>query len=695
MRINIIENSTPLLSLNVVALDSETTGLLVANDRVLQIGAVPVRDGRILSEENWETLVNPGIPIPPKNSEIHGITDDMVADAKSFAAVAEPLQKMLSNTVVVGHHIDFDIAIFDHEFRRIGKRFAAPRVLDTSCLARIANPHLGDYSLDAVSERFGIEIENRHSALGDAHAAAVLYLKLIPMLREKGILTLAEAERLSDPRARSRLDTAVFLGAVSATARRRVADTYSFHVRVRDVMSSPAVTLPNTATIAEATKLLSDRSIGSAIVSATNTNTPLGIVTERDLMRVNLRSDITPAAPVTTIMGAPLITIEQNRFLYRAMGRMRAHDIEHLGVVDERGTLVGALSLGDTYRDRTGQTATLCGHIEDAKTVHDLAAIWGCLPSVVRALQNEDTAPSDLTILISEQLGAFTRRAFQMAEQRLIEQGEKKTDAQIAVFLLGDGGRGESLLNPQQKNALLYEPFSAEAESWFTQLSRLATDLLHEAGIPHCPDGIMARRSHWRGTQDNWREQIYRWTGGEPPAPFAEFFFDFTAVHGDTHLPDDIETYAIERAKTAAGQIARSAALSNSPVSPFTIIGTIATHEDRLDLAATGLNCIVDSARYLALSQGISRRGTKERLNDIRNLGIVQAEMVDAAIEAHELFLGHILVQQLDDLDRGIPPSCRIVIPRLSKTARERLKFALRSALALKKTTENLIKEGS
>jgi DNA polymerase-3 subunit epsilon/CBS domain-containing protein len=95
--------STPLIALDAVVLDTETTGLDARVARVLQIGALRLSGGSLDVAESFETLVNPGGPIPKASTAVHGITDAMVATAPLFADVAAPLEAFVGRSIVIGH----------------------------------------------------------------------------------------------------------------------------------------------------------------------------------------------------------------------------------------------------------------------------------------------------------------------------------------------------------------------------------------------------------------------------------------------------------------------------------------------------------------------------------------------------------------------------------------------------------------
>lgn len=190
-------DDTPLERLPILVLDTETTGLDVARDRVVSIGALRLVGGRLYRATSFDRLVNPGMSIPPRSTAIHGITDAMVADAPPFAEVYRALEAVMAGTVVVGHQIAFDLAMLRAESGRSGCQWAEPRSLDTLLLVVALLPHLNGASLDAVASELGVSIHGRHTALGDSLVTAEIFASLLPRLAEEGVATLGQAAAFS------------------------------------------------------------------------------------------------------------------------------------------------------------------------------------------------------------------------------------------------------------------------------------------------------------------------------------------------------------------------------------------------------------------------------------------------------------------------------------------------------------------
>lgn len=177
--------------------DTETTGLDPAGgDEILQIGATRIVNGRLLRGEWFDQIVDPGRSIPEASSQIHGISAEHVRGKPSIGTTLPVFQAFVSDTVLVGHNVAFDMRFLKLKEASTGICFDQP-VLDTLLLSSVAFPEETTHSLEALAGRLSLRISDRHSALGDALCTAEVFLKLLPLLRQRGVLTLAQARAAS------------------------------------------------------------------------------------------------------------------------------------------------------------------------------------------------------------------------------------------------------------------------------------------------------------------------------------------------------------------------------------------------------------------------------------------------------------------------------------------------------------------
>jgi DNA polymerase III epsilon subunit family exonuclease len=184
-----------------VVVDLETTGLRPGSARICEIGAVRVRELELTEE--FELLVDPGVPIGPAISALTGLRDADVRGAPHPAIAVRRFLEFAGDAVLVAHNARFDLAFLDRETERLtGARLAGP-VVDTVGLARRLlagrTPRAG---LASLAQFFGTAAQPCHRALPDAQATAEILLRLIGLAQERGALTVADLVDLAAPRIR-------------------------------------------------------------------------------------------------------------------------------------------------------------------------------------------------------------------------------------------------------------------------------------------------------------------------------------------------------------------------------------------------------------------------------------------------------------------------------------------------------------
>jgi len=176
-----------------LVLDCETTGLEIEKEAVISVGGVRLHGGRIYRDEVIDVIINPGRPIPKASTAIHGITDDMVARAGAFDTIWPRLSALLQDTVLVGYNIGFDRAFLQKEATQAGLAWSDPLTLDVMLLYAALEPNAEKMSLDVVASSVGVQIEGRHTALGDALATAEVFTRMLPRLKAVNVTTLKDA----------------------------------------------------------------------------------------------------------------------------------------------------------------------------------------------------------------------------------------------------------------------------------------------------------------------------------------------------------------------------------------------------------------------------------------------------------------------------------------------------------------------
>lgn len=182
---------TPFADVSFLVVDVETTGISAwAGDRVTEVAAVYVKGGAV--RDAFHSLVNPGRAIPPFITQLTGIDDALVRDAPRFGEIAGELAQHMVGRVFVAHNVRFDWNFLSAEYHRVASAPLESIAGEQLCTVRLARrflAHLPRRNLDAVADHYGVAIDGRHRALGDARATAQVLMGLLRDAERSGLYT--------------------------------------------------------------------------------------------------------------------------------------------------------------------------------------------------------------------------------------------------------------------------------------------------------------------------------------------------------------------------------------------------------------------------------------------------------------------------------------------------------------------------
>ncbi|MBQ4220442.1 MAG: PHP domain-containing protein, partial [Butyrivibrio sp.] len=190
------DKGQPIEDTTFVVFDIETTGFSPIKNKIIEIGAVKVRNGEIL--ERFSEFINPEVPIPYRITKLTSITDDMVIDAPTREVIIPRFVEFCKDAVLVGHNVGFDISFINQNCKELGIDVDYTTV-DTLWLSRYFFPLQAKHTLDAVAKTLGVVLEHHHRAVDDAECTALIFNKFVPMLKEQKAETLTDVNILGKP----------------------------------------------------------------------------------------------------------------------------------------------------------------------------------------------------------------------------------------------------------------------------------------------------------------------------------------------------------------------------------------------------------------------------------------------------------------------------------------------------------------
>ena len=167
-----------------VVFDIETTGFSPEKNKIIEIGAVKVENGKIT--DRYSTFVNPKVPIPFRIEELTSIRDDMVMDSPEIDVILPEFMEFCRDCTMVAHNADFDMSFIKKNAKDLGID-CNPTIVDTVALARFLLPQLNRFKLDTVAKAVGVSLDHHHRAVDDAACTAEIFVKFVSMLKDRGI----------------------------------------------------------------------------------------------------------------------------------------------------------------------------------------------------------------------------------------------------------------------------------------------------------------------------------------------------------------------------------------------------------------------------------------------------------------------------------------------------------------------------
>ncbi|MGC3872856.1 DUF294 nucleotidyltransferase-like domain-containing protein [Halomonas sp. GXIMD04776] len=339
--------------------------------------------------------------------------------------------------------------------------------------------------------------------------------------------------------------------------------------------------------------------------------------------------------------------------------------------------------------------APLRDAVQRLGTNPSLAEAKAWQPLLVNALLRLDLPGWRISQLLSDHNDWLYRRSIQLALEEMRGKGWGKPPVGYCILTLGSAARHESLLRPDQDNAMIVADYPDarhdEIDGYFQSLGERFTETLGEAGIPLCQGHVMARWPMWRKRLSEWQEQLRIWTAERrvKRVQQANILFDFHPVHGDASLAEGLRDSVLALVPRAGLFLDEMAALLDETPVALDRFGRIAAknheapHEHALDLKRQGMLPLQNAVRLLALLHGARSVDSRGRLNELVVLGKLDAQAAAVLIAALGRFQGLLLGAQMMALSVGRQPDNWLDLRRLDDAERLLLRHDLQQVRSL------------
>ncbi|MDP6622837.1 MAG: DUF294 nucleotidyltransferase-like domain-containing protein [Alphaproteobacteria bacterium] len=473
-----------------------------------------------------------------------------------------------------------------------------------------------------------------------------------------------------------------------------LSQTAVFKQLVRHHMGQAPVLVPTGTSCAEALGRIASERASSVVVVQPN-GRPLGIVTESDVSRrIAFRADA--AAPIEDFMSAPVETIRDDDYLYHAIARMRSNGLRHMPVIGGAGAVVGVLEL---HRALAAALGPVLGRIDDLsheETRSGIAEVKAAEVEVAAELLAESVPANEILSLLTHVNNDIYRRLCELCQREMRDQGWGQAPLDFAVIVMGSAGRGESFLNPDQDNGFILEDYPDHEhdsiDAYFLELAERLTGALNEVGFPFCRGNVMASNPLWRKSISQWCGQIDYWVRkrNDVTLRLSDIFFDFRAAVGNPALAQRLREHI---ARNLKGNTPFLQAVYRSDAEHKVALGLFGRlitdsqdeiHRGELNLKITGTLPLVEAIRALSLGHGVTSVGTLERINELHQAGVLDANEQDYLSGAFQHISFLLLRQQLADFAAGRPVGNHLPPDRLSQRERDMLVDSFKAVAALR-----------
>ena len=403
-----------------------------------------------------------------------------------------------------------------------------------------------------------------------------------------------------------------------------------------------------------------------------------GIVTDTNLRRSVLAGEVPSSAPVGSIMSYPLVTIEQQDFLFNALLLFTSHHIKRIAVTDN-GKIVGILKQLDLLSYFANHSYLVAMQIEKAENVDALRTIGEDMVHLVRSLHSKGVKVR----YISKLVNALNAKVYQKVFELCVAPEERKA---CALIVMGSEGRREQILRTDQDNGLIIAEGSGKDFS--EEMARLHAHL-KTLGFPECPGNVMVTNPQWRRTIGAYKAMIDGWVDSmdETALQSLNIFLDAQCVAGDSVLLEEAKDYLFSRFEgrdDVLAHMAKAALSFETPLSVFSGLVVERSRHNSLDLKKGGIFAIVHGVRVFALQYKIRETNTFERIKQLNNAGVFDKTFSTELMEAYDTLLSIRLRARLSH-PGGIGALNDIVPAQLDKIERDLLKDSFKVVNAFKK----------
>ncbi len=446
-----------------------------------------------------------------------------------------------------------------------------------------------------------------------------------------------------------------------------------FTLKVSDIVQARKVSISGEHSVQQAAQLMTEKRVSSLLVEQDERLT--GILTDRDLRTRVLAANLPATTPVQQVMTPKPHTIDKHAYLFEAVQLMSRFNIHHLPVL-EQGLSFSMITATDIIRSQQDHPVYLIGEIHRQPNIDGLEQCALQINNLALVMGKQQVPAHEAGHIITTITDALTQRLIKLAQQEL-----GPAPCVFSWLCFGSQARMDQSINADQDNALLLEKEpSGIVGDYFAKLADFVCQGLARCGIKLCPGNIMASNPELRMSLKGWSGKFAKWISSPSPDAIlkASIFFDMRVVEGSKGLFNALQQDILARTNHALFlmQLTQTSLQRTAPLS--FLRNFILEHDGKqkkgLDLKKRGISLITDIVRVYALANGITEVNTRQRLQQLAAIGVIDSKESQNLSDAFDVLAQLRWDKHLHDIAQGHDASNLLDPAVLSGLQRHQLK---------------------
>ena len=440
------------------------------------------------------------------------------------------------------------------------------------------------------------------------------------------------------------------------------------------IIHEPCIVTQNTRLIDAIEKSMNYKT--STIIVKKDDNT-YGIITDSLLKVKVLLEGRTLDIPVNDIAIYPLMTVNNDDYLFEALTVLIKRNIKRIGVTNNQCEMIGVLEQIDVLSHFANNTYVVDTKIKKAKNIDELKSSSNDLINIIKSLQAKGVKVNHISNLI----GQLNTKVYQKL-YNLVVPNELRNDA--CLIVMGSEGRNEQIIKTDQDNALVIKD-GVDVDLYRPYMNKL-TEHLIDFGYPPCEGNIMVSNPFWCKTVSEYKNETKRWIEAPDMHNYMDLaiFFDSFAVAGDKDLLINLKNDLFQKLHDQDVFMAYFAKATLAFDTPNTVANFM-TKVHYIDIKKTAVFPIVQGIRSLALREKIRETTTVKRIKILEQKQVIEKERADELLEAFDIVNTLRLKSQLDKILENKEINNEIDTHTLGKIERDLLKDSFKIVNDFKK----------